>query len=353
MNGEELAPVVSVVIPCRNEAFHIESCVRSMLCQEPVKGGFELIVADGMSDDGTRDVLLRLAREHPALRVVDNVGRIVSTGLNTAIRAARGQIIIRADAHTGYASDYVRECVAVLEESGADNVGGPWSSVGDGYIGRAVAAAFHSPFGSGGARAHNRKHDGPVDTVYLGCWRRSVLQRLGGFDEGLVRNQDDELNLRLRRAGGTIWQSTRIKSWYRPRNSLRGLFQQYLQYGYWKVRVIQMHRIPASWRHLVPTAFLLTLIALVFASAFSSAARLGLLLVLGAYLLSVLAASAVTALSTEGKLWPVLPAVFACFHVAYGLGFLRGIWDFVIRRRGPAKEMSAISRPGVERERLS
>ena len=228
--SQEAPAFVSVVIPCRNEKGHIESCVRTMLSQAPPEGGFEVIVADGMSDDGTRELLSQLARAHPALRVLDNTGGIVSTGLNAAIRAAQGQIIVRADVHTAYAPDYLRECVAVLKESGADNVGGPWSAVGDGYVGRGIAAVFHSPFGSGGARAHNPQYEGEVDTVYLGCWWRSLFDRIGGFDEELVRNQDDELNLRLKRAGGTVWQSTRIRSWYRPRNSLRRLFQQYIQY---------------------------------------------------------------------------------------------------------------------------
>jgi succinoglycan biosynthesis protein ExoA len=346
MSGTE--PTVSVVIPCRNERFHIESCVCSMLSQEPTKGGVELIVADGMSDDGTREVLQRLAREHPRLRVLDNPGGIVSTGLNAAIEAARGQIIIRVDVHTAYARDYLRECVAVLEESGADNVGGPWSAVGDGYVGRAIAAAFHSPFGSGGARAHDRTHDGEVDTVYLGCWRRSIFERTGGFDEELVRNQDDELNLRIRRAGGTIWQSTRIKSWYRPRNSLSRLFQQYMQYGYWKVRVIQKHRVPASWRHLAPAGFWLTTIALACASPFSALARLGFVFLLGAYVLSTMSASLITALSTDWRLLPILPLVFASLHVGYAYGFLRGLWDFVIRRRSPVRHMSTLTRPGLK-----
>ena len=316
-----------------------------MLTQEAPAGGFELIVADGLSDDGTRDVLRRLVDEHPGLRMLDNAGRIVSTGLNAAIRTAVGQIIVRADVHTAYAADYLRQCVAVLEETGADNVGGPWSAVGQGYIGCAIAAVFHSPFGSGGARAHDRRYEGPVDTVYLGCWRRSLFERIGAFDEELVRNQDDELNLRLRRAGGTIWQSTRIRSWYRPRNSLRHLFQQYSQYGYWKVRVIQKHRQPAAWRHLVPAAFILVTIALLGASPFSSMARRGVGLVVGAYFVSTLAASAMTALSTDAKLLPVLPAVFACCHAGYGYGFLRGVWDFVITRRAPARRMATISRP--------
>src|SRR5262249_53760198 len=156
-----------------------------------------------------------------------------------AIRAAQGSIIIRMDVHTEYASDYIRQCLAVLQETGADNVGGPWVAKGNGLVSSAIAAAFQSPFAVGGARGHDFHYEGAIDTVYLGCWPREVFDRIGLFDEEFVRNQDDEFNLRLARAGGKIWQSPRIKSWYRPRGSLKALWRQYVQYGYWKVRVIQ------------------------------------------------------------------------------------------------------------------
>jgi succinoglycan biosynthesis protein ExoA len=206
------SPVVSIVLPCRNERDHIESCIRSILMQEPPLGGFEVIVADGMSNDSTREILERLAEENACLRIIDNRCGIVSTGLNEAIKAAAGKIIIRMDAHTEYAPDYVRRCIAVLEETRADNVGGPWLAKGTGLIGGAIAGAFQSSFAVGGARGHNATYEGIVDTVYLGCWPREVFDRVGLFDEELVRNQDDEFNLRLTRAGGKIWQSPRIKS---------------------------------------------------------------------------------------------------------------------------------------------
>src|SRR5262249_43874661 len=139
-------PSVSLIVPCRNERDDIEPCVRSLLVQDIPMGSFEIVVADGLSNDGTRDILARLAAEHACLCFVDNPSRIVSTGLNTALRAAGGRVIIRIDVHTHYAPDYVRECIAVLQETGADNVGGPWVAQGTGYIGRAVAAAFQSPF---------------------------------------------------------------------------------------------------------------------------------------------------------------------------------------------------------------
>ena len=147
----------------------------------------------------------------------------------------------------------------MLQETGADNVGGPWVARGKGKVGMAIAAAFESPFSCGGARGHDPKYSGPVDTVYLGCWRREIFDRIGLFDEELVRNQDDEFNLRLVRSGGKVWQSVAIKSCYHPRESLRHLFKQYVQYGYWKARVLKKHRLPASVRHLVPSIFVLTL----------------------------------------------------------------------------------------------
>jgi succinoglycan biosynthesis protein ExoA len=326
-------PAVSVVIPCRNEVRHIAACLRSVLAFEVPPGGYEVIVADGMSDDGTRGVVASLAADDGRLRLVDNPDRTTPCGLNAGIRAARGQIIARIDAHTEYAADYLVQCVKALHETGADNVGGPWMARGHGYLQRCIAAAFHSPFAAGGAAAHRCDYAGPVDTVYLGCWRREVFDRIGLFDEELVRNQDDELNLRLVRVGGTIWQAPEIRSWYAPRDSLAALFRQYWQYGYWKVRVIQKHRTPAALRHVVPGSFAASLILLALAAPVLSPARLGLVAQVGAYLLALGSASVATAARVGWRLLPGLPSVFVCYHLGYGLGFLFGIWDFLVRRR--------------------
>ena len=313
----------------------------------------------------------------PSVRLIDNPGKIVSTGLNAAIRAARGHIIIRMDAHTEYAPDYIRRCVETLRRTGAENVGGPARTRAETFLERAVAAAYHSPFSVGGARFHDIGYEGWVDTVTYGCWPREVFERFGYFDEELVRNQDDEHNLRIIRGGGRIWQNPDIKSWYRPRGSLPALFRQYLQYGYWKARVIQKHNLPASWRHLVPGAFVLTLLVLFLLSIFSfllSALRplssvpwsLGplvpwssagglvhfcfllstfcflSLLVLYAFLASV--ASIATAAKSEWKLLPVLPLVFGCYHFGYGWGFLKGVLDFVVLRRGGGVALTQVTR---------
>jgi succinoglycan biosynthesis protein ExoA len=339
---------VSVVVPCRNERDQIETALQSILAQQPPPGGFEVIVADGVSDDGTRNIVSKLAKANPRLRIVDNPGRIVSTGLNAAIREARGSVIMRMDAHTQYASDYIQNCLEVLQTTGADNVGGAWVAQGMGIIGRAIAAAFRSPFSFGGTRGHNPDYEGAVETVYLGCWPRHVFDRVGLFDEELVRNQDDEFNLRLTRMGGKIWQSPLIRSWYIPRGSLRALFRQYMQYGYWKVRVIQKHRLPASVRHLVAGGFVLSLIVLLAASLRWPLAAQVLAILVSAYLACNITASFLTAARHDWKLLPILPVVFACYHFAYGFGFLRGVWDFVILRRGPHATYVTLTRPSAD-----
>lgn len=337
-------PEVSIIVPCRNEADCIEACVRSILDQEAVPGGCELIVADGRSTDGTRDVLERLARNDARLRIVDNPGRIVSCGLNAAIAAAHGNIIIRMDAHTVYEKNYVRECVAISQQTRADNVGGPALTLGGAYVQAAISAAYHSPFAVGGARFHNPDYEGYVDTVPYGCWPRIVFSKIGLFDEDLIRNQDDEFNLRLIRSGGKIWQSPRIKSWYRTRGSLKNLFRQYLQYGYWKVRVIQKHRIPASVRHIVPGGFLLSLAGLFLLSFWIPLAGWAFLGLTVLYVMAVVGASIVTAAKHGWKLLPILLVVFPTYHASYGFGFLCGVWDFLVIRRQPLPWSASLSR---------
>jgi glycosyltransferase involved in cell wall biosynthesis len=337
-------PLVSIIIPARNEARHLARCLDGVLGQDYPTERLEVLVADGRSDDGTRELLAAYAARDSRVRVIDNPRQIVSTGLNEAVRAARGDIIVRMDAHTEYAPDYVRTCVAVLQETGADNVGGPARTRPRTYLGRAVAAAYHSRFSTGGARFHDVAYEGLVDTVTYGCWRRESFDRFGPFDEELVRNQDDEHNLRIVRNGGRVWQTPRIVSWYQPRASLSRLFRQYMQYGYWKVRVIQKHRLPASVRHLVPGLFLCTLLALAVAAPFWGPALWALAGLSAAYALVLLAASVSASRSAGWALLPVLPLVFACYHFGYGYGFLRGCWDFLIWRRTPRTVFTAQTR---------
>ena len=330
---------ISIVVACRNESKHIRAFADSVLAQDLGGVDWELIIADGMSSDGTTEFLSEFARGNSQVTIIENPSRIVATGLNAAIRAARGEIILRMDAHTEYACDYVKRCVATLEETGACNVGGPARTKADGLRSRAIQAAYHSRFSTGGARFHDVNYTGYVDTVPYGCWRKETLLRLGLFDEQLVRNQDDELNLRLTRSGGKIWQSPEIVSWYRPRTTFSALFRQYFQYGFWKVCVIRKHKIPASWRHLIPGGFVLLNLVL-FASAIAMAASgsrnamqktlLEWALILMLYAAGCVGAACFSARRFGWQLLPNLPLAFAVFHFSYGLGFLAGViyWPF-------------------------
>ena len=363
-NLSKAMPKISVIVPCRNEASHIAACVEGLLAMQAPAGGFEVVVADGISTDGTKQILEQMANRYPQLKVIDNPGRTTPCGLNAAIRIARGEIIVRADAHTTYAPDYLMECLETLQQKGADNVGGPARTKAEGYRQRAVAAAYHSPFSVGGARFHNIEFDGYVDTVTYGCWPRSAFEKFGLFDEELVRNQDDEHNLRIIRGGGKVYQSSKIKSWYVPRGSFAALFKQYMQYGYWKVRVIQKHKLPASWRHLVPGAFVLALgvssllsvfcfLLSEFSDLFSAPCHLSFDLLIGLvalYGFAVSMASIVTATKTEWKLLPALPVAFSCYHFGYGCGFLRGIGDFVLLRRRASTVFAELTRTSFKTE---
>jgi succinoglycan biosynthesis protein ExoA len=329
--------LISLVTPCRNEAAHIGAFLDSALAQRLAAGDtLELIVADGASDDGTRALLDARAAAEPRLRVIDNPARITPTALNRAIAAAHGDVVVRLDVHTQYAPDYVAQCVRVLGHTGATCVGGAWQPVGQG----AIAQAFRSRFGSGGAASRREGYSGPVDTVYLGAWRKTELVRLGGFDESLVRNQDDELNLRIVRGGGRVWQDASIRSWYAPRESFGALARQFYQYGYWKVPVIRKHRLPASPRHLVPFGFVLALGILAVLGLGWRPAWAGLAVLAGVYGAAALGNAALISPPRA----PAIAWAFACMHIGYGAGFGRGLIDFVLLRRVPGAAATRLTR---------
>lgn len=362
-----VTPKVSIIIPCKNEAHTIRACLESALGQQKVLGGFEVICADGGSNDGTIEILNSFVTTHSNVRIINNPQGIVSSGLNAAIESSHGEIIIRMDAHTDYHSEYVSKCILTLLQTGADNVGGPARTKTSGYVQRAVAAAYHSPLSVGGAKFHQIDYSGYVDTVPYGCWHRSCFDKFGLFDVTLVRNQDDEHNLRIRRMGGRIYQSSDIKSWYRPRETLCALLRQYAQYGYWKVFVIRKHRLPASWRHLVPGLFILTILCLMiipFAewvirtgwaafghsippSPLNAVSKLGLLALSSTYGLTVFTASVLSAANAGWELLPILLVVFPCYHFGYGYGFIRGVVNCWCRRNRGGDGFNSITRGGT------
>lgn len=318
-------PVMTIVVPCRNEADFIGSFLDCLCRQVGLDPLPEIIIADGCSDDGTRGVIENYRSKLPGIHIIENPDLIVSTGLNLAILRARGEFIVRMDVHTTYADDYCSTCLATIRRTGAANVGGPARTRANGLIAQVIASAYGSRFAVGGARFHFANYEGEVDTVPYGCWRRETLIEIGLFDEKLVRNQDDELNFRLRRAGGVIWQDPGIRSWYHPRNSFVRLFRQYYQYGFWKPVVIGKHGAPASLRHLVPAGFVAAGFFTLCAGTFWRPALWMFGCWAATYGLFVGVGSVVVAHSRGWRLLPLLPVAFLCFHFGYGLGFLHGL----------------------------
>jgi len=344
-NASALTGRVSIVVPCRNESAHIDGFIASVLQQKDLPADAEILIADGRSTDDTRGRIEAWAARDRRLRLIDNPEKTTSFGLNRAISESLGDVVLRMDVHSEYAPDYVRQCLATLEATGADNVGGPARTKAKTYFQQANRLAYHSAFAVGGARFHFEDYEGPVDTVVYGCWPREVFRRIGMFDTQFVRNQDDELNLRIVRSGGRLWQNPAIRSWYYPRATPGALFRQYMQYGYWKVGVIRKHRLPASWRHVVPGAFVAALALALLAAPFSHTARVLTGALGGAYIAASLGASLWTcARPGRWKYLPVMPLVFACYHFGYGIGFLRGVWDFLVVRRGGSGAFEGLTR---------
>jgi succinoglycan biosynthesis protein ExoA len=317
-------PLVTIILPVRNEAQYIARCLAAIVAQDYPRDSIEILLVDGMSHDRTREIVAELAQRDPRVKRLDNPQRIVPTALNSGIRAARGALIIRVDGHAVMAPDYVRQCVKVAAQVEADCVGGAIRTLGETRMARGIALAQSSPFGVGGAAFRYTTKAQYVDTLAFGAYRREVFERVGLFDEALVRNQDDEFNFRLIRAGGKIWLDPSIRSTYFSRSTLRALWKQYFQYGYWKVRVIQKHGRPASWRHLVPALFVMGLCVTSLMSLFLFSWA-PLLLILIPYLGALMLATIEISQRLGWSFAPVLPFAFVVLHLAYGIGFLWGI----------------------------
>lgn len=322
-------PFVSVIMPVHNEGVFILRSLGALLDQTYPKDRMEIILADGMSVDDTRVLGEQLATESAvSVKFLDNMKRIAPSGLNLAIGSAGGEIIVRVDGHTIVERDYVGQCVDALLRSGAANAGGKMNAVSANLVGRVIAIATSSRFGIGNARFHYADSEEYVDTVYLGAWPRSVFDKYGLFNEELVRNQDDEFNYRLRANGEKILLSPKIKSTYYNRSSFTTLWRQYFQYGYWKVRVLQMHPRQMSMRQFIPPLFALSLIITALLALLTP---LGFWAFSGVVLTYLIANFTATVIAGKSRL-VVLPLVslsFAILHLSYGFGFLLGVFSFL------------------------
>ena len=329
-------PFVSIIMPVRNEAGFIERAVRSVLNSDYPVEKMEIFVVDGMSDDGTRDVVRQLSEADRRVKLLDNPRRIVPTAMNIGLKAARGEFFTRIDGHAEIPTDFIARSIQCLQEHpDAWIAGGSIKTIADNYTGRAIASAMQSLIGVGNARFRLGDYEGWVDTLAFGTHHKWIVDRVGDFDEDLVRNQDDEFNLRIILAGGKIWMSQDIQSIYFSRSTLGKLWRQYFQYGFWRIRTLQKHKRPAGFRQLVPLLFVLSLFSLGLAGLGWKPFWFVLAVEVTLYLLALIIGAMDVGRRSGWRYAPVTPVIFAILHFAYGFGSLWGIVRFsILKGRG-------------------
>jgi len=337
-------PMVSLLVAMRNEEGNIGRTLASIFSQDYPADHLEVRVYDGDSTDRSRELAEALCAERPLAFVSRNPRITQAAGWNLGIDEARGEIVSIVSGHCELAPDYVSAAVETLQRTGADMVGGPVRAVGEGRLGEAVAIAIGTPFGVGNARFRFTEAEEEVDTVFMGFCRRETYRRLR-FDEEMVRDQDDELSYRLLDEGGRIVCNPAIRSSYQNRSTVRSLWRQYYQYGYWKVRVMQKHRRQIRTRQLVPPTFVAVVIGAAALAPFTPVGRVALIGSLGSYAVANVTAS-VSATRSRPALLPIIPLVFGTMHVAYGLGYLAGLVRFGINVKA---RVSRDRPPGVIR----
>lgn len=321
---------VSVIVPCYNEQETIHLLLDAIYGQTHPRRELEVIIADGLSSDDTRQKIGEFLHTHPDLRVilVDNPKRIIPAGLNRAMAAAEGKIFIRLDAHSMPYKDYIQRCVAALEDRLGDNVGGVWEILpgGEDWQARGIAAAAAHPLGVGDARYRLGGQAQEVDTVPFGAFRRELVERVGGFDESLLTNEDYEFNTRVRRMGGKVWFDPEIKSKYIARGKLADLARQYWRYGYWKARMLRRFPGAIRWRQLAGL-FVISFPVLAILSIWFWWARWLLGLESAIYALALLFVGLQQAINQRdlSLIWGV-PMAIITMHFSWGAAF---IWSMI------------------------
>lgn len=321
--------MISIILPVRNEANFISHSLDAILAQVFPKDLIEILVVDGMSTDKTREIVSSYQETHSNISVIDNQGKIVPTGMNLALPLAKGEVIIRVDGHCVISPNYVSNCVRHLQQEGVDGVGGPMQTIGEDFTSEVIALAMSSKFGVGNSSFRTETGQTKLaDTVPFPAYTRAIIEKVGLYDEELVRNQDDEYNYRIREAGGKILLADDVRSTYYSRGSFLKLWKQYFQYGYWKIRVLQKHPKQMSLRQFVPPLFVLSLFTSVLLALATSWGWLALAALTAVYLTANLTASFLTAIKKGWKYLPLLPLTFLMLHLSYGSGFLGGLFKF-------------------------
>lgn len=311
---------ISVIVPSRNEENYIQECLDSLLVQDYPKDKYEIIIVDGMSTDRTREIITK----YPNVRMLDNSKFNAPAGVNMGIKAAKGEIIIRVDAHAKVAPDFLTQNTKYLQETKADCVGGPIQTIGKGYKGEAIAYVLSSPFGTGSKFRFSQK-SGYVDTVPFGAYRKEIFDRLGLLNENLPRSEDLEFNHRIIKAGGKIFLTPDIKSYYYCRTGFRKLIQQNFFNGYDSIRSAIKDPKSISIRHIIPLLFVFGMAFGLLWSVFSMLGVYLLLLIFICYGLLNLFFSYLIAAKHGVRYFPLVLILFPCLHVCYGIGSICGL----------------------------
>jgi succinoglycan biosynthesis protein ExoA len=322
-----MSPKVSIIVPCYNEQSTILLMLKAFHMQTFPRAEMEVVIADGMSTDGTQAVISAFQQDFPDLevRVVENVNRFIPSGVNRAIEASRGEIIIRFDGHAQPYPDYVANCFAAHQAGRGDNVGGVWEirPGADTWVATSIAVAASHPLGVGDALYRHTKHAAEVDTVPFGSFRRGLIEQVGYFDESLLTNEDYEFNARIRKRGGKIWLDPSIRSVYFARSTLRELIRQYWRYGFWKWYMLRRYPDTLRWRQALPPMFVVSLIGLALLSIFIPVARLLLAAELLLYFFIMILAGLHAAIQQrKAYLTLGLPLSIFAMHISWGSGFL-------------------------------
>lgn len=341
-------PTVSIVAPCRNEVGFIEKTLLSILNNDYPDDLYEILVVDGISNDGTREIVQRLALKYKNISLLDNPKKIVPTAMNIGIKAAKGEYIVRIDCHAKFSSNYISKCIEASQKTGADNVGGYWTTLpgADTFVAKAIASATSCGFGVGNSMFRLSGPECEVDTVPFGTYRKELFDRIGLYDERLVRNQDIELNSRIRKAGGKIIISPEIKLKYYNRATYKGIWQQSFNNGLWNPYTIWLVSSGLCLRHFVPMFFVFSLITLAIGSLFFW--PIGILLVIDVLIYSFVATVFAQRVAKQKKV-SALKVLWAFFvlHIAYGIGSLWGVIS--IPFKFPSRKSSKIGNPLADR----
>jgi glycosyltransferase involved in cell wall biosynthesis len=321
-----MEPTVTVIMPIFNEEKYIHDTVCSLMEQDYPKEKMEWLFVDGHSEDRTAEILHGILKDHPKARILDNPARQIAHGLNIGIREAAGEYIVRMDAHSEYARNYISMCIETILNTGADIVGGPMLAAGKTAKQKAIAAALHSKFALGGNDDHDENYEGYTKAVYYGCFRREMAVKVGLYNEKMIKTEDDDFYARVIQAGGKIYQTPKIKMTYYPRNNFIDLWKQYYAFGYWKMDLLKEKRVIIHRNQLVPSLFVLFLVVGAFLSFYRPFRMIYIFIVLLYLILCAIFSSCNPKIhGAEQRI--MLFWAHIVIHLSYGIGGCRRILE--------------------------